>query len=80
MIKVQNNGGNVTCESSGTILDLAQEVIAIKQFIKKNPEVEQLATLIEMVSSIEEECISKAEHKETTTEDKIKDLLGKLMN
>ena len=53
MIKVEAKDGCAAFQSDGTVLELAQEVIVIKQFIKKNPEVEQLATLIEMMSSIE---------------------------
>lgn len=41
MIKVENHGGKVTLQSRGTVLDLAQELVSIREFIKRNPKVEQ---------------------------------------
>lgn len=52
MIKVENRGGNVAFQAEGTALDLAQEVLAIRQFVKQNPEVEQMANLIEIISNV----------------------------
>lgn len=40
MIKVENHGGEVVFQSDGTMLDLAQEILAIRHFIKRNPEIE----------------------------------------
>ena len=91
MIKVENRGGEITFQSSGTMLDLAQEVLAIRQFVKQNPEVEQMADLIEMMSNIkrkdfesaeqlEKECGMLKEDGMTLTEDVLKKAFGKKMN
>ena len=91
MIKVENRGGEITFQSSGTMLDLAQEVLAIRQFVKQNPEVEQMADLIEMMSNIkrkdfesaeqlEKECGMLKEDGMTLTEDVIKKAFRKKMN
>lgn len=90
MIKVENHGGEVTFQSQGTVLDLAQEILAIRQFIKRNPEVEQMANFIEMISDIERQDFESAEELEeslksnddgrTHAEDVVKKALGKKMN
>lgn len=92
MIKVEAKDGSVAFQSNGGLLDLAQEVLAIRQFIKQHPEVECMADFIEMFSCVEEmkfenqdellkahEEFSNTDHK-TTTEEKIKELLRKKMN
>jgi len=92
MIKAINNGGSIFLETSGELLDKAQEFLAIRQFVQQNPEIEELANVIERHSivekldfSSEEEAIQR--HKEfpnsdhtQTTEEKIKEILGKKMN
>ena len=91
MIKVENRGGNVAFQAEGTALDLAQEYLAIRQFIKQNPEVKQMADLIEMMSNIkrkdfesaeqlEKECGMLKEDGMTLTEDVLKKAFGKKMN
>lgn len=92
MIKVEAKDGSVAFQSNGGLLDLAQEVLAIRQFIEENPEIGEIADLIEKISRIETERCSNPEelkkmqdefvntdHK-TTTEEKIKELLRKKMN
>lgn len=90
MIKVENRGGNVAFQAEGTALDLAQEVLAIRQFVKQNPEVEQMADLIEIISDVErqdfesaeelEESLTSNEDVRTRTEDVLKKAFGKKMN
>lgn len=91
MIKVENRGGEVAFQAEGSALDLAQELLAIREFIKKHPEVEQMADLIEMMSNIkrkdfesaeqlEKECGMLKEDGMTHTEDVIKKAFGKKMN
>lgn len=91
MIKVENRGGEITFQSSGTMLDLAQELLAIRDFIKRNPEVEQMADLIELISDIKHKDFESLEELEKDsgmwkedsgklTEDVIKKAFGKKMN
>ena len=91
MIKVENRGGNVAFQAEGTALDLAQEYLAIRQFIKQNPEVEQMANLIEIISNVKKQDFESIEELEkeigtlkedgmTLTEDVIKKAFGKKMN
>ena len=90
MIKVENRGGNVAFQAEGTALDLAQEYLAIRQFIKQNSEVKQMADLIEMISDVErqdfesaeelEESLTSNEDVRTRTEDVLKKAFGKKMN
>lgn len=91
MIKVENRGGNVAFQAEGTALDLAQEYLAIRQFIKQNPEVKQMADLIEMISNVKKQDFENIEElkkgletlKEdgmTLTEDVLKKAFGKKMN
>ena len=90
MIKVENRGGEIAFQSQGTVLDLAQEILVIREFIKRNPEVEQMANFIEMISDVERQDFESAEELEgslksnddgkTHTEDVIKKALGKKMN
>ena len=90
MIKVENHNGEIALQSSGTVLDLAQEYLAIRQFIKQNPEVKQMADFIEMISDVERQDFESAEELEesltsnrdvrTHTEDVIKKAFGKKMN
>jgi hypothetical protein len=91
MIKVENRGGNVAFQAEGTALDLAQEILAIRQFIKQNPEVKQMADLIEMISNVKKQDFENIEElkkgletlKEdgmTLTEDVLKKAFGKKMN
>lgn len=91
MIKVENRGGNVAFQAEGTALDLAQEVLAIRQFVKQNPEVEQMADLIEMISNVKKQDFESFEELEkeigtlkedgmTLTEEVIKKAFGKKMN
>lgn len=92
MIKAINNGGSVFLETGGELLDQAQEFLAIRQFVQQNPEIEELANVIERHSIVEkldfsskEEAIqmhkdfSNSDHAQTT-EEKIKEILGKKMN
>lgn len=92
MIKVEVKDGSVAFQSNGSLLDLAQEVLAIRQFLEEHQEIEKMADLIEKISIIEtEKCsnseelkkaqdeFSNSEHKETT-EEMIKSLFGKKMN
>lgn len=91
MIKVENHSGEITLQSSGTVLDLAQEILTIRDFIKRNPEVEQMADFIEMISDVERQDFESAEELEkeietskedglTHTEDVIKKAFRKKMN
>ena len=90
MIKVENHGGEVTLQSRGTVLDSAQELVSIREFIKRNPEVEQMADLIEIISDVErqdfesaeelEESLTSNEDVRTRTEDVLKKAFGKKMN
>ena len=91
MIKVENRSGNVAFQAEGTALDLAQEVLAIRQFIKQNPEVEQMANLIEIISNVKKQDFESIEELEkeigtlkedgmTLTEDVIKKAFRKKMN
>lgn len=91
MIKVETKGGSVAFQSNGSLLDLAQEVLAIRQFLEENPEIERMADLIEKISRIEtERCSNPEELKKAqdeftnseheTTEEMIKSLFGKKMN
>ena len=91
MIKVENRGGNVAFQAEGTALDLAQEVLAIRQFVKQNPEVEQMANLIEIISNVKKQDFESIEELEkeigtlkedgmTLTEDVLKKAFGKKMN
>ena len=91
MIKVENRGGNVAFQAEGTALDLAQEVLAIRQFVKQNPEVEQMANLIEIISNVKKQDFESFEELEkeigtlkedgmTLTEDVLKKAFGKKMN
>lgn len=92
MIKAINNGGSIFLETDGELLDKAQEFLAIRQFVQQNPEIEELANVIERYSIVEkldfsskEEAIqlhkdfSNSDHAQTT-EEKIKEILGKKMN
>lgn len=90
MIKVENHGGEVALQARGTVLDLAQELVSIREFIKRNPEVEQMADLIEIISDVErqdfesaeelEESLTSNEDVRTRTEDVLKKAFGKKMN
>nr|DAU57643.1 MAG TPA: PROTEIN/RNA Complex ribosomal subunit, ribonucleoprotein, ribosomal [Caudoviricetes sp.] len=91
MIKVENRGGNVAFQAEGTALDLAQEVLSIRQFVKQNPEVEQMANLIEIISNVKKQDFESIEELEkeigtlkedgmTLTEDVLKKAFGKKMN
>lgn len=92
MIKAINNGGSIFLETGGELLDQAQEFLAIRQFVQQNPEIEELANVIERHSIVEKLAFSSREeaiqmHKEfsdsnhtQTTEEKIKEILGKKMN
>ncbi|WP_277048496.1 hypothetical protein [Solobacterium moorei] len=91
MIKVENRGGEVVFQAEGSTLDLAKELLAIREFIKRNPKVEQMADLIEMMSNIkrkdfesaeqlEKECGMLKEDGMTLTEDVLKKAFGKKMN
>lgn len=92
MIKVETKGGSVAFQSNGSLLELAQEVLAIRQFLEEKPEVERMADLIEKISRIETkrcsnpEELEKAQDKfvnsehDETTEEMIKSLFGKKMN
>lgn len=92
MIKVETKDGSVAFQSSGNLLDLAQEVLAIRQFLEENPEIERMADLIGKISRIEtERCSNPEELKKTqdefvnskhnkTTEEVLKSLFGKKMN
>lgn len=90
MIKAENRGGEVAFQSQGTLLDLAQEFLAIRGFIKRNSEVEQMADFIEMISDVErqdfesaeelKESLTSNEDSRTHTEDVIKKAFGKKMN
>ena len=91
MIKVENRGGNVAFQAEGTALDLAQEVLAIRQFVKQNPEAEQMANLIEIISNVKKQDFESIEELEkgletlkedgmTLTEDVLKKAFGKKMN
>ena len=91
MIKAINNGGSIFLETSGELLDKAQEFLAIRQFVQQNPEIEELANVIEKYSIVEKLDFSSEEeaiqmHKDfsnsnhtQTTEEKIKEILGKKM-
>ena len=69
---------------------LAQELVSIREFIKRNPEVEQMADLIEIISDVErqdfesaeelEESLTSNEDVRTRTEDVLKKAFGKKMN
>nr|DAS97198.1 MAG TPA: hypothetical protein [Caudoviricetes sp.] len=91
MIKAINNSGSIFLETSGKLPDQAQEFLAIRQFVQQNPEIEELANVIERHSIVEkldfsskEEAIqlhkdfSNSDHTQTT-EEKIKEILGKKM-
>lgn len=91
MIKAENRGGEVAFQAEGSALDLAQELMAIREFIKRNPEVEQMADLIETISNVkckdyesaeelEKECGTLKEDGMTLTEEVIKKAFGKKMN
>ena len=92
MIKVETKDGSVAFQSNGSLLELAQEVLVIRQFLKEKPEVERMADLIEKISKIETERYSNLEELEKaqdkfvnsehdeTTEEMIKSLFGKKMN
>lgn len=92
MIKVETKDGSVAFQSNGSLLDLAQEVLAIRQFLEQHQEIERMADLIENISRIETERCSNpeelkkaqdeftnSEHDETT-EEMIKSLFRKKMN
>lgn len=91
MIKVEAKDGCVAFQAEGSALDLAQELLAIREFIKRNPEVEQMANLIETISNVkrkdyesaeelEKECGTLKEDGMTLTEEVIKKAFGKKMN
>lgn len=91
MIKAENRGGEVAFQAEGSALDIAQELLAIREFIKRNPEVEQMANLIETISNVkrkdyesaeelEKECGTLKEDGMTLTEEVIKKAFGKKMN
>lgn len=91
MIKVENRGGEIAFQAEGNALDLAQELLAIREFIKKRPEIEQMADFIEMMSNVKRKDFESAEQLEkewgmlkedgmTLTEDVIKKAFGKKMN
>ena len=92
MIKVEAKDGCVAFQSDGTVLEIAHEVLAIKQFLEENPEIWKMANVIEKLSKSEtkrysnpeelkkaQDEFSNSEHKETT-EEMIKSLFGKKMN
>lgn len=92
MIKAETKDGSVAFQSNGSLLDLAQEVLAIRQFLEQHQEIERMADLIENISRIETERCSNpeelkkvqdeftnSEHDETT-EEMIKSLFRKKMN
>ena len=91
MIKVETKDGSVAFQSNGSLLDLAQEVLAIRQFLEENPEIKIMADLIGKISRIEtgrcsnHEKLKKvqdefvnSEHAETTAE-MLNGLFGKKM-
>ena len=91
MIKVENRGGEIAFQAEGSALDLAQELLAIREFTKKRPEIEQMADFIEMMSNVKRKDFESAEQLEkewgmlkedgmTLTEDVIKKAFGKKMN
>lgn len=92
MIKVEVKDGSVAFQSNGSLLDLAQEVLAIRQFLEQHQEIERMADLIENISRIEtERCSNPEELKkaqdeftnsehERTTEEMLKSLFGKKMS
>ena len=92
MIKVETKGGSVAFQSNGSLLDLAQEVLAIRQFLEQHQEIKRMADLIEKISRIEtERCSNPEELKKVqdefvnsepneTTEEVLKSLFGKKMN
>lgn len=91
MIKAENCGGEVAFQATGSALDLAQELMAIRQFIKQNSEVKQMADLIEMISNVKKQDFENIEELEkglgmleedamTLTEDVLKKAFGKKMN
>lgn len=61
MIKVEVKDGSVAFQSNGSLLDLAQEVLAIRQFLEQHQEIERMADLIEKISIIETEKCSNPE-------------------
>ena len=92
MIKVEAKDGCVAFQADGSVLEQAHEVLAIRQFLEENPEVEIMANVIQRLSKSETirysnpEELKKAqdefinsEHDETT-EEVIKSLFGKKMN
>lgn len=92
MIKVETKNGSVAFQSNGNLLDLVQEVLAIRKFLKQHQEIERMADLIENISRIETERCSNpeelkkaqdeftnSEHDETT-EEMLNGLFGKKMN
>lgn len=92
MIKVEAKDGCVAFQSDGTTLELAHEVLAIRQFLEEHQEIERMADLIEKISIIEtEKCsnpeelkkaqdeFTNSEHAETTAE-MLNGLFGKKMN
>ena len=91
MIKVENRGGEIAFQAEGSALDLAQELLAIREFTKKRPEIEQMADFIEMMSNVKRKDFESAEQLEkewgmlkedgmTLTEDVLKKAFGKKMN
>lgn len=92
MIKVETKDGSVAFQSNGNLLDLAQEVLTIRQFLEQHQEIGRMADLIEKISRIEtERCSNPEELKkaqdeftnsehERTTEEMLKSLFGKKMN
>ena len=92
MIKVETKDGSVAFQSNGSLLELAQEVLAIRQFLEENPEVEMMANVIEKLSKAEttrysnpeelkkaQDEFTNSEHAETTAE-MLNGLFGKKMN
>lgn len=53
MIKVEAKDGCVAFQADGSTLELAHEVLAIRQFLEENPEVEMMANVIEKLSKAE---------------------------
>lgn len=92
MIKVEAKNGCVAFLSDGNTLELAHEVLAIRQFLEENPEVEMMANVIEKLSKAETtrysnpEELKKAQDKfvnskhDETTAEMLNGLFGKKMN
>ena len=92
MIKVEAKDGCIAFQADGTVLEQAHEVLAIRQFLEENPEVEIMANFIQKLSKAEttrysnpeelkkaQDKFTNSEHAETTAE-MLNGLFGKKMN